>query len=132
MVGAAQTVRDLNRDALPGLLLTKLFPPAVRDQTIARNRLLDRLRQTGDPRVTVVAAPAGYGKTTLLGTWRETESAERSVAWLSLDEGDVDPAALWSHALEALRRICPALDRSISTELVAGAPLVDVVLPHLC
>ncbi len=42
-----------------------------------------------------------------------------------------DPIVLWSHALEALRRVCPELDPSISTELVAGAPLVDVVLVRL-
>ena len=126
-----ETVRDLTPAAMPGLLLTKLYPPAVREQTVARDRLLDRLRGATYSRLTVVAAPAGYGKTTLLGTWRETESEQRPVAWLSLDEGDDDLIVLWSHVLEALRRVCPELDPSISAQLEAGAPLVDVVLRRL-
>jgi hypothetical protein len=109
IVGATETVPDMTPAALPGLLFTKLYPPAVREQTIARDRLLDRLRRPWGPRLTVVAAPAGYGKTTLLGTWRDTESAQRPVAWLSLDEGDHDPIVLWSHALEALR---PCVNRT--------------------
>ena len=128
--GASDPVRDPTGAALPGLVLTKLYPPAVQDQTLARDRLLDRLPQPLGPRLTVVVAPAGYGKTTLLGTWRETESAQRPVAWLSLDEADDDPIVLWSHALEALRLVCPGLDPSISTELLAGAPL-DVALLRL-
>ena len=59
-----------------------------------------------------MAAPAGCGKTTLLGTWRELEQTARPVAWLSLDEGDNDPVVLWSYVLAALRGVCPALDVS--------------------
>ena len=72
-------------------------------QTLARDRLVERLRAGAGTKVTLVAAPAGYGKTTLLGIWREAEEATRPVAWLSLDEGDNDPVVLWSYILAALR-----------------------------
>ena len=128
--GASDRVRDPTGTTLPGLVFTKLYPPALRDATLARDRLLDRLRQPQGSRLTVVVAPAGYGKTTLLGTWHEAESAQRPVAWLSLDNADDDPIVLWAHALEALCLRCPALDPSISAELLAGAPL-DLVLLRL-
>ena len=115
----------------PSVLLTKLYPPAVRDQTLARDRLLERLRGGSGCRLTLVAAPAGCGKTTLLAVWREVEATQKLVGWLTLDEGDNDPVVLWSHAIEALRRVCPAVGESISPEVVGAAPIVDVVLPHL-
>ena len=113
----------------PILVGTKLHPPSVRELTIPRERLLERLRSGSDRRLTLVACPAGFGKTTLLAAWREAEAARKPVAWLTLDEGDNDPVVLWSHAIEALRRTSPAA-RSAATETVV-APVVDVVLPRL-
>ena len=80
----------------PILVGTKLHPPSVREQTIPRERLLERLRSGSDRRLTLVACPAGFGKTTLLAAWREAEAARKPVAWLTLDEGDNDPVVLWS------------------------------------
>ena len=91
----------------PILVGTKLHPPPVREETIPRERLLERLRSGSDRRLTLVACPAGFGKTTLLAAWREAEAARKPVAWLTLDEGDNDPVVLWSHAIEALRRASP-------------------------
>ena len=82
------------------------------------------------PRLSLVACPAGFGKTTLLAAWREAEAARKPVAWLTLDEGDNDPVVLWSHVIEALRRACPAVARSVPPHTVV-APVVDVVLPRL-
>src|SRR5690349_20722577 len=94
-------------EAEPRLLLTKLHPPPRREQTVVRDRLVQRLRPRMGVKLTVVAAPAGCGKTTLLGAWREAEASLRPVAWVTVDEGDNDPVVLWSHVLEALRRVCP-------------------------
>ena len=80
----------------PILVGTKLHPPSVRDQTVPRERLLERLRSGSGLRLTLVACPAGFGKTTLLAAWREAEAARKPVAWLTLDEGDNDPVVLWS------------------------------------
>ena len=111
--------------------MTKLHPPAGRTQTLARDRLFERLRAGAGTKVTLVAAPAGCGKTTLLGTWREAEEATRPVAWLSLDEGDNDPVVLWSYVLAALRGECPTLEVTASPELVGASRIVDTFLPEL-
>jgi LuxR family transcriptional regulator, maltose regulon positive regulatory protein len=116
---------------LPPLLMTKLHPPPRREQTVVRDRLLDRLRAGPGIKLTVVAAPAGSGKSTLLGAWRELEQETRPVAWLTLDEGDDDPVVLWSYVLAALRDVLPDLEVSASPERVGPSRLVDLLLPEL-
>ena len=105
----------------PVLVATKLRPPAVRDQVVPRERLLERLRTGSGLALSLVACPAGYGKTTLLAAWREAEAARKPVAWLTLDEGDNDPVVLWSYVIEALRRACPAISLPASPQLVGAA-----------
>ena len=114
----------------PTLVATKLRPPPVREQSIPRERLLERLRSGSDRRLTLIACPAGFGKTSLLSAWYEAEAARRLVAWLTLDEGDNDPVVLWSHAIGALRRANPDVARSASAYSVV-APVIDLVLPRL-
>ena len=114
----------------PTLVSTKLRPPPVRDQSIPRERLLDRLRSGSNPRITLVACPAGFGKTTLLSAWYESEAARGLVAWLTLDEGDNDPVTLWSHAIGALCRANPDIAKLASAHSVV-APVIDRVLPRL-
>ena len=114
----------------PILVSTKLHPPPVREETITRERLLERLRSGSDRSLTLVACPAGFGKTTLLAAWREAEAGRKPVAWLTLDEGDNDPVVLWSHAIEALRRASPAIASAAPAHTVV-TPVVDVVLPRL-
>ena len=113
------------------LLLTKLHPPPPREQTVPRDRLLERLRARPEIKLTLIAAPAGCGKTTLLGMWRESQAAERPVAWVTLDEADNDPVVLWSYVIDALRGVCPELQVPTSPERVGPSRVVDVVLPEL-
>jgi ATP/maltotriose-dependent transcriptional regulator MalT len=87
----------------PVLIATKLRPPAVRDQVVPRERLAERLRSGSGLGLSLVACPAGYGKTTLLAAWHEAEAARKPVAWLTLDDGDNDPVVLWSYVIQALR-----------------------------
>jgi len=115
----------------PVLIATKLYPPAVRDQTVPRERLTARLGSGSGLRLSLVACPAGFGKTTLLASWREAEAIRRPVAWLTVDEGDNDPVVFWSHVIEALGRACPQIGESVSPELAGAAPVVGVVLPRL-
>lgn len=119
------------RPDAPILLVTKLHPPFVPRQTVVRERLFERLRGGRGRGLTLVACPAGFGKSTLLAAWREHEQRERPVAWVTLDEGDNDAVVLWSHAIEALCRACPSLDRERLSALVTASPLVEVVLPRL-
>ncbi|HEY5661428.1 MAG TPA: LuxR C-terminal-related transcriptional regulator [Gaiellaceae bacterium] len=111
------------------LLLTKLHPPARRDHTIVRERLVQSLRASVGVKLTVLAAPAGCGKTTLLGTWRDVEET-LPVAWLTLDEGDNDPVVLWLHIVEALRRVCPNAVERVRPP-ASAARVVDVVVRQL-
>jgi ATP/maltotriose-dependent transcriptional regulator MalT len=115
----------------PILIATKLFPPAVRDQIVPRERLVARLGSGSGLRLSLVACPAGFGKTTLLAAWREAEAVRRPVAWLTVDEGDHDPVVFWSHVIEALGRACPEIGGSVSPDLAGAAPIVGVVLPRL-
>jgi LuxR family maltose regulon positive regulatory protein len=119
-----------NRPDAPILLVTKLHPPTVPAQIVAREALFARLRAGRGRRLSVVACPAGFGKSTLLAAWRESELAARPVAWVTLDEGDDDAVVVWSHVVEALCRACPALDRETLSSLVAAAPLLEVALPR--
>ena len=125
------TTEHLEQSVRPALVLTKLHPPPGREQTVARERLVDRLAPRPGVKLTVVAAPAGCGKTTLLGMWRESESSRRPIGWVTLDEGDDDSVVLWSHVLEALRRACPDMGELPSPGVVGAGRIVDVFLPRL-
>ena len=123
--------QSTGRQDAPVLLLTKLHPPSVPAQTVARERLFERLRGGRGRRLTLVAGPAGFGKSTLLAAWRASEAERRPVAWVTLDEGDDDAVVLWSHAVEALCRACPALPHEALAGAVMAAPLLEVALPRL-
>lgn len=119
------------RLAAPTLLVTKLHPPFVPAQVVTRDRLFRRLSEAQRARLSLVACPAGFGKSTLLAAWREHESRERPVGWVSVDEGDNDAVVLWLHIVEALARVCPELDGSTLAATFAAAPHVEVALPRL-
>src|SRR3974377_1409296 len=85
------------------LTLTKLQQPRAGRGLVVRPRLLDRL--TNPPNLTLILAPAGCGKTTLLSTWLET--CNISHAWLSLDERDNDLAVFVTYLVEALHNTFP-------------------------
>lgn len=89
----------------PHLLATKLSVPPERPQRVIRPRLLERLEAglRGMRRVTLIAAPAGFGKTTLLSTWRAIAVGRGlPFGWVSLDSSDNDPLLFWSYFLAAL------------------------------
>src|SRR5215204_2782429 len=94
-------------DPLRLIVKPKLRAPVPRHEQVMRPRLLELLRKISNSRVTLVSAPAGYGKTTLLAHWRQVEEADLPFAWVSLDEQDNDPVRMWRHILEALRRVVP-------------------------
>jgi LuxR family maltose regulon positive regulatory protein len=73
------------------LLITKLYIPPPRLNAVNRPRLLARLHAGLHGKLTLISAPAGFGKTTLVSAW--AADSGRPVAWLSLDAGDNDPRA---------------------------------------
>ncbi|HEX8135837.1 MAG TPA: LuxR C-terminal-related transcriptional regulator, partial [Actinomycetes bacterium] len=116
------------------LLATKLHIPRPRPDVLTRPALLERLTQATVRELTLVCAPAGFGKTTLLANW--ARAGRRPVAWLSLDAGDDDPARFWRYVAAALDRVRPGLGRQVAG-LLEGAqrpPLeavVTAVVNHL-
>ena len=131
MTTARGAIQDTKPPGPPELLVTKFHPPAARDHTVHRERLVDRLRDSASFKLTLIAAPAGSGKTTLLASWREIEAATKPFAWVSLDEDDNDTVRLWAHIVAALRRASPVLEESISPELVSDVRLLEVALGRL-
>jgi LuxR family maltose regulon positive regulatory protein len=87
------------------LVSTKLRPSQARPASVARPRLTARLEREAGRKLTLISAPAGFGKTTLLVEWlKGREIGDQCVAWVSLDEGDNDPVRFLSYLVGALRR----------------------------
>ncbi len=87
------------------LLLTKLYIPPPRPKIVLRPRLIERLNEGLHCKLTLISAPAGFGKTTLVSEWLAV--CERPVAWLSLDEGDNDPTRFLTYLVAALQTLPP-------------------------
>jgi LuxR family transcriptional regulator, maltose regulon positive regulatory protein len=120
------------RLVLPLIVETKLRPPHIRDGLVQRSRLVDRLRAGRDHRLTLVCAPAGYGKTTLLSQWAAEDRRRTPFAWLSLDEGDADPVVLWNQLILALHAIHPPAGARSANALAVGArALSSIAIPLL-
>jgi LuxR family maltose regulon positive regulatory protein len=110
---AATTERDV-------LLATKLHLPRTRPGFVARPRLADRLAPEQGGEVTLVCAPAGFGKTALLADWARRNP--RPVAWLSLDDADNDPARFWRHLAAALDEMRPGVTERVAALLQGAQP----------
>jgi LuxR family maltose regulon positive regulatory protein len=123
------------------LLATKLFIPALRQQLVPRPRLLERVQAGVRGKLTLIAAPAGFGKTTLVSAWlahqrleagdgRLGESSLASnlqplvprVAWVSVDADDNDALRFWSYVIAALETLYPAMDSSAGALLRSPEP----------
>jgi LuxR family maltose regulon positive regulatory protein len=89
------------------ILATKLYVPPPRSKLVPRARLSERLDESLNCKLTLVSASAGSGKTTLVSEW--VAGVGRPVAWLSLDEGDSDPARFLAYLIAALRTIAPGI-----------------------
>ncbi|RME82334.1 MAG: hypothetical protein D6775_11200, partial [Caldilineae bacterium] len=95
------------------LIQTKLWPPPLREDTIPRLRLLDALgKAILSRRLTLLSAPAGYGKTTLLAAL-PTTCPDLPLAWLTLDEGDNDPVLFLAYLVAALQQLNPACGATV-------------------
>ncbi len=112
------------------LLRTKLFRPRLAGDVIGRPRLLDRLDAGLERRLILVSAPAGSGKTTVLGQWLATRALP--AAWVSLDERDNDPARFWAYVIAALQTLDPEIGVTALALLHAPQPPpVETLLTEL-
>jgi LuxR family maltose regulon positive regulatory protein len=151
-----QHPQALSMDAQPArspapaapLLATKLYTPALRLKHVPRPRLLERVQAGVRGKLTLIAAPAGFGKSTLLSAWLAARSSEFSpseqtqnseplaqnihVAWISLDAEDNDPTRFWSYVFAALETLYPAMDTTAGALLRSPQPPpMDVIVSNL-
>jgi LuxR family maltose regulon positive regulatory protein len=112
------------------VIATKLFIPPLRPNAVPRSRLIARLNAGLHRRLTLISAPAGFGKTSLASAW--IAGCGRMAAWLSLDEADNEPARFLLHLVAALQTIAPALGAKVATALQsAQPPPIETLLPGL-
>ncbi|HYA50436.1 MAG TPA: LuxR C-terminal-related transcriptional regulator [Streptosporangiaceae bacterium] len=116
----ATTLQPAGADGPDGLLATKLYLPRLQPGFLARPRLTDGLDEGLARGLLLVCAPAGFGKTALLSDW--ARQGRRPVAWLSLDQGDNDPARFWRHVIAALDRMCPGTAEQLAPLLGPPPP----------
>ena len=112
------------------ILPTKLFVPRRRQAAVVRSRLVARIEEGAPRPLTLVVAPAGFGKTTLVTHW--IDATRMPVAWLSLDAADNDPLRFLSYVLAAVARVRPDVAQfggvATTTGDVSLAALLDELL----
>lgn len=102
------------------ILATKLYIPPPRPKVVRRPRLVERLNEGLRCKLTLISAPAGFGKTTLLSEW--IAGSERPVAWLSLDEGDNDPTRFLSYLVATLQPVTAHIGEGVLAMLQSPQP----------
>jgi LuxR family transcriptional regulator, maltose regulon positive regulatory protein len=105
------------------LLETKLYVPKLRRSLVVRPRLIERLSRGAESKLTLISAPAGFGKTTVVAEWLAAVPAGGpSAAWLSLDSGDNEPASFWTYVIAALQTVAPGVGAAALSLLQAPRP----------
>ena len=114
------------------LVETKLHPPAVRKDWVERPELI-RYLADAEVKLILVAAPPGFGKTTLVAQWCASGVNHGKFAWVPLDRADNDPGRLWWHLVAALHLACPAFDCDKVLPMLRGqaADLGETMIPAL-
>jgi LuxR family maltose regulon positive regulatory protein len=113
--------------------MTKLATPAVQPWLISRSRLLRRLAEARS-RLTLLSAPAGFGKSALLNDWLHTShqsSNASTITWLMLDEADNDPFRFWTYLGTALHHIDPHVGTTLLQGLQTPQPPLEALLTTL-
>jgi LuxR family transcriptional regulator, maltose regulon positive regulatory protein len=133
----ARRTREPAGDVPPGgagqegqpLVEMKLTPPRLPPGIVERPRIMRALDSGVDARLTLVAAPPGFGKTTAVRAWCTRHGA--AVAWVSLDGRDNDPDVLWTYVAIAVDRIRPGLGRAALQHLRAGGRSTEGCIDEL-
>jgi len=102
------------------ILTTKLYVPPPPPKAVLRPRLIERLNEGLQRKLSLISAPAGFGKTTLVSEW--VAVCERPVTWLSLDEGDNDPTYFLTYLVAALQMIAANIGKGVLATLQSPQP----------
>src|SRR5579864_8523596 len=108
------------REKVTPILATKLYIPPLRPHVVSRPRLIERLNEGLHRKLTLISAPAGFGKTTLVSQW--LAGCHRPAAWLSLDEGENDPTRFLTYLVAALQTIAATIGEGVSGVLQSPQP----------
>jgi LuxR family transcriptional regulator, maltose regulon positive regulatory protein len=112
------------------ILATKLYIPPPRPKIVLRPRLIERLNEGMHCKLTLISAPAGFGKTTLLSEW--ITSCQRPTAWLSVDEGDSDPNRFLAYLATALQTVAANIGTGMLAALQSPQiPPIELLLSNL-
>lgn len=115
---AAAAARRRSPGTLPPSPATKFRPPTPPREPVRRPRLLDILRTGVERRLTVIHAPAGFGKSVLAAQWRdELEGLGLPVAWIGIDSGDDHEVWFLAHLIEAIHRVRPDIGAGLGQML---------------
>jgi LuxR family transcriptional regulator, maltose regulon positive regulatory protein len=111
------------------LLATKLFILPVAPGLVLRPHLVERLNGVINSRLTLISAPAGFGKTTLVSQWARSNAIP--IAWLSLEEAENDPVRFWDYFISALRKIEPTVGEISLRSLLSPerVPIESILIP---
>jgi len=110
-----------NEEPVPEpILATKLYIPPSRSKMVLRPRLIERMNKGQSGKLTLISAPPGFGKTTLVSEW--ISSCERATVWLSLDEGDNDPTRFLVYLVAAFQKVFPHTGQRVLALLQSPKP----------
>src|SRR4249919_1758812 len=102
------------------ILATKLYIPWLRPNVVLRPRLIERLNEGLQGKLTLISAPAGFGKSTLVSQW--LAGGTRPAAWLSLDEGDNDLTRFLTYLVAAVQKIAAHIGEGVVSALQSSQP----------
>ena len=116
------------------IVKAKLRAPAPHAAQLDRPDLLQFLKDVHGRKLTLVSAPAGYGKTTLLSQWYRAQEPGSRFAWITLDAQDNDVVRMWKHIVEAVRQVAPGTgfgEKVLESIGPAGQNMVETAVPIL-
>ena len=113
------------------ILQTKLFAPRPRRTLVSRPRLTRLLDRGAEAKLTLVSAPPGFGKTTLLAAWAASPELTSRAAWLTLDAGDNHVGAFWGYVIAALQAAEPGIGGDALALLDSPQPSIEAALATL-
>jgi LuxR family transcriptional regulator, maltose regulon positive regulatory protein len=125
----SDSATGVDQSAVSVLAEAKLAAPRLRDDSVPRPRIIERLDAGRAAALTLVAAPPGYGKTTAVREWCAGRDAR--VAWVTLDSGDNDPNRLWTYVATAAERVRNGLGRQALLRLAVAGGSIDVAIDEL-
>lgn len=120
----------------PPLLKTKLHIPHRRPDMVPRSLLIKQLNERIQRKLTLITAPAGYGKTNLASEWTHSlqseDTSNNRITWLSLEEADSEPIRFLSYVIAALQQVAPEIGvGALSLFEMAQSPPINTVLNEL-